>query len=79
MYVVVNGNDSDAFERALAEFKRRVKRAGIMEDVRKHEYYVKPSTRRRLKRAEAHKRRRREENARARSKKNRPRRDQESI
>jgi small subunit ribosomal protein S21 len=79
MYVEVRGNDNVAFDKALAEFKRRMKRSGIMEDLRRHDHYVKPSVRRRLKRAEAHKRRRREENARARSKKDSQRRDSEGF
>lgn len=79
MYVEVKGNDTAAFDKALAEFKRRMKRSGIMEDFRRHDHYDKPSVRRKLKRAEAHKRRRREENARARSKKDSQRRNPEGF
>ena len=64
MYVEVRGNDDAAFRRALATFKSKVKKAGIFDELRKHEHYAKPSVKRKLKRAEAHKRRRREENAR---------------
>lgn len=63
-YVEVRGNDASSFQRALATFKSKVKKAGIFEELRKHEHYAKPSVKRRLKRAEAYKRRRREENAR---------------
>lgn len=71
MYVEVKGNDNAAFDKALAEFKRRMKRSEIMEDLRRHDHYVKPSVRRKLKRAEAHKRRRREERV-QKSKRSRP-------
>ncbi|KKN10738.1 hypothetical protein LCGC14_1033600 [marine sediment metagenome] len=74
MQVNVRGDGEAAFGQALVEFKKRVKRAGILEDLRKHEYYVKPSIKRKLKQQEAMKRRRREANARARSKTNRSRR-----
>lgn len=73
MYVEVKGNDAAAFHRALATFKSKVKKAGIFEELRKHEHYTKPSAKRKLKRAEAHKRRRREENARVKNKRNSPR------
>jgi len=63
-YVEVRGNDSSSFHRALATFKSKVKKAGIFDELRKHEHYTKPSMKRKLKRAEAHKRRRREENTR---------------
>ena len=78
MQVNVRGNDDAALGRALAEFKKQVKREGILEDLRKYEYYLKPSLKRKLKRQEALKRRRREANARARSKTNRSRRGSQS-
>ena len=74
MQVNVRGDGDAAFGRALMEFKKQVKRAGILEDLRKYEYYVSPSLKRKLKRQEALKRKRREANARTRSKKNRSRR-----
>jgi len=64
MYVEVKGSTDKDFQIALAIFRSKVKKAGIMEDLRKHEYYIKPSVKRRLKRAEARKRRRREQNER---------------
>lgn len=73
MYVEVKGNDAAAFHRALATFKSKVKKAGIFDELRKHEHYTKPSVKRRLKREEAHKRRRREENARVKGQRNRSR------
>lgn len=74
MYVEVKGNDAAAFHRALATFKSKVKKAGIFEELRKHEHYSKPSVKRKLKRDEAFKRRRREENARNKNTRDRPRR-----
>ena len=74
MYIEVRGNDDAAFQRAMTEFKRRIKKAEVLEDLRKHEYYVKPSTKRKLKRMDAIKRKRREENEASRRKKN-PRND----
>lgn len=68
MFVEVRGNDEAAFDRALAIFKSKMKKSGILEDLRRHEFFLKPSLRRRLKRTDAHKRRRREENARVKSK-----------
>lgn len=61
MYVEVRGTDDRAFSIALAEFKKKVKKAEILSDLRKHEAYIKPSVRLKLKRLEALKRRRREE------------------
>jgi len=61
MRVEVRGTDNEALQRALAEFKKKVKKAEILQDLRRYEAFVKPSMRRRLKRVEALKRRRREE------------------
>jgi len=74
MYIEVKGSDDAAFQRAVSEFKRRVKKAGIFEDLKKHEYHVKPSLRKKLKRLDALKRKRREENEAIRRAKN-PRND----
>ena len=71
MQVEVRGNTDIDFQRALTEFKRRVKKAGIMEDLRKHEYYVKPSLKKKLKRLDATKRRKREESLKRKEKRNR--------
>lgn len=75
MEVKVYGNDRPALDRALTEFKRKLKKEGIFEDLKKHEYYQKPSIRRKLKRLEATKRRRRETNERRKDKTHRSRRD----
>lgn len=39
----------EALDSALRRFKREVLKAGILNDLRKHEYYVSPSQKRRLK------------------------------
>jgi len=70
MYVEVRGSDDVALQRALTEFKRQVKKAGLFEDLKKHEYFVKPSLRKKLKSVEATKRKRREENEALRRSKN---------
>ena len=70
MYVEVRGSDDAAFQRAMTEFKRRVKKAGLFEDLKKYEYYVKPSLRKKLKKLNAIKRKRREENEATRRSKN---------
>lgn len=79
MEVKVYGEGGAALDRALTEFKRKIKKEGVFEDLRKHEYYQKPSVRRKLKRIEAIKRRRRETNERRKDKTNRSRRDQSSF
>ena len=61
MYVDVRGTDDKAFQYAMAEFKKKVKKAEILIELRRHEAYLKPSARKKIKRLEALKRRRREE------------------
>lgn len=41
------------FENALRTFKRRVNRDGILQELRKREYYIKPGVKKRLKREAA--------------------------
>jgi small subunit ribosomal protein S21 len=50
--------DGDRLEWALKAFKRKVLRSGVLKDLRKKRYYVKPSQARRLKAAAARRRRR---------------------
>lgn len=57
--VVVRENEP--LERALRRFKKKVQRAGILRDLRKHRHYLKPSERRRRDRVRAARRRRRAE------------------
>ena len=51
-----------SIEYALSEFKKRVKRAGVLAELKSREFYRKPSAKRKLKRVEAHRRRCRDEN-----------------
>jgi small subunit ribosomal protein S21 len=48
--------DNESFEVALRRFKRTCEKAGVLTDVRKHEYFEKPSQERKRKRAAAIKR-----------------------
>ena len=50
--------EGDRVEWALKAFKRKVLRSGILKDLRKKRYYVKPSQAKRLKAAAARRRRR---------------------
>ena len=51
--------DGEALERALRRFKKKVEAAGIIKEVRQHEFYLKPSIRKKEKERAAEKRRRR--------------------
>lgn len=51
--------DNEPLERALRRFKKKVQRAGILRDLRKHRHYLKPSEQRRRDRVKAARRRRR--------------------
>ena len=48
-YVEVLGDTQEALTAALNEFGKRVTRSRVLEDVRKHEHYTKPSIARRIK------------------------------
>lgn len=65
VYVEVDCRDPrrhrEVLDIALREFKRKVKKADIMGDLRKHEFYVPPSKKRKLKSAESLKKMKREE------------------
>lgn len=49
----------EPLEKALRRFKKKYEKAGILKDVKKNSYYVKPSQQKRMKRAKAEKRARR--------------------
>ncbi len=49
--------DGDSIERALKIFKKQVEKAGVIADVRKKEFYEKPSIRLKKKKIAANKRR----------------------
>ena len=48
--------DGESFERAMRRFKKQCERAGILGEVRKREYYEKPSVRKKKKALAARKR-----------------------
>lgn len=52
----VRVRDNEPFEVAVRRFKRTCEKAGVLTDLRKHEYYEKPSQERKRKRAAAVKR-----------------------
>ena len=57
--VILNKNKSRKplpFDVALRKFHKLVEEANIMQEVRKREFYIKPTTRRKLKKQEALKR-----------------------
>ena len=54
--VVVRKNESP--ERAMKRFKRKVEKEGIMRDVKRKKFHMKPSERKKLKRKLAAKKRR---------------------
>jgi ribosomal protein S21 len=61
MHIDVRGTDDRSLDIALAEFKKAVKKAEILQDFKKHEAYVKPSVKKKLKRMKAIARRKQEE------------------
>ncbi|MFQ5702903.1 MAG: 30S ribosomal protein S21 [Gemmatimonadales bacterium] len=60
--------EGDRVEWALKTFRRKVQRSGILKDLRKRRYFVKPSLARRLKADAAKRRRKTEQRRRARAK-----------
>ena len=50
--------EGDRLEWVIKTFKRKVQRSGILKDLRKKRFYLKPSTAKRLKAAAARRRRR---------------------
>ncbi|MFV1987230.1 MAG: 30S ribosomal protein S21 [Gemmatimonadota bacterium] len=51
--------ENEELDRALRKFRRKVQRAGIFRDIKKHRFYEKPSEARRRKMKAAERRRRR--------------------
>jgi small subunit ribosomal protein S21 len=51
-------HEGERLEFALKKFRKLVERSGILRDVRKQRHYVKPSVAKRLKKAEALRRKR---------------------
>jgi ribosomal protein S21 len=62
MYVEVKGDKLSDLERALGQFVKQVKKAEIMEDLKKKEFHMKKSKRLAKKRQDAFRRKKREEN-----------------
>ena len=58
-------DDGDRVDWALKVFRRQVQRSGILKDLRKRRYFVKPSLARRLKATAAKRRRKTEKRRRA--------------
>jgi small subunit ribosomal protein S21 len=56
--------DGDRIDAALRVFKKKVQRAGVLQDIRKRRHYVKPSEARQLKTAAAQRRQRSREQGR---------------
>ena len=56
--IEVRLRDDERIEQALRLFKRKVQRSGLLQELRKKRYYVKPSEARQLKAAAARRRRR---------------------
>ena len=52
----VKVRDGESIDKALRAFKRQVERAGIKTDLKKHEFYEKPSVRKKKKTLAARKR-----------------------
>lgn len=48
--------EGEGFEQALRRFKKQCEKAGILSELRKREYYEKPSIRKKKKKAQAKKR-----------------------
>jgi len=61
MHVKVTSDDKAGLDRAIKEFSKRVKKSGILNELRDREYYLKPSKQKLKKRQESIKRRKREE------------------
>lgn len=51
--------EGESFEQAYRRFKKQVEKAGILSEIRKREFYEKPSVKRKKKMAAAKKRQRR--------------------
>ncbi|MEQ8277885.1 MAG: 30S ribosomal protein S21 [Deltaproteobacteria bacterium] len=52
----VRVKEGESFERAMRRFKKQCERAGILGEIRKREYYEKPSVKKKKKAAAARKR-----------------------
>lgn len=57
--VLVKVREGESIEEALRRFKRECERNGIMQEIKKREFYESPSVRRKKKQAEARRKMRR--------------------
>ncbi len=57
--VQVTVNENEPLEKAIRRFKKKFEKAGILKDIKRNSYYVKPSTDKRMRKAKALKRLRR--------------------
>ena len=53
---LVKVKDNESFEQAMRRFKKQCEKAGILSELRRREYYDKPSVRKKKKAAAARKR-----------------------
>lgn len=52
VHVEIYIRDQEQFEKMVKKFTRKVKKSGVLEEVRERRYYTKPSVRRRMKKLE---------------------------
>ncbi len=57
--VEVTVRKDEPLERALRRFKKKYEKAGILKDIKRNSYYLKPSAEKRIKRSKARRRMRR--------------------
>lgn len=54
--VMVNVNPDEPLEKAIKRFKKKFEKAGILKDIKRTSFYLKPSEEKRMRRAKAMKR-----------------------
>ena len=52
VHVEIYIRDQEQFEKMVKKFTRKVKKSGILDEVRERRYYTKPSVKRRMKKLE---------------------------
>ena len=52
VHVEIYVRDQEQFEKMVKKFTRKVKKSGVLEEVRERRYYTKPSVKRRMKKLE---------------------------
>ena len=57
--VIVKVREGEGIEEALRRFKRECERSGILREIKRREFYIPPSVRRKLKAQEAKRKQRR--------------------